>query len=80
MTEKLKKGTIKVGKYKVGLPGSDSYKAITPKSVKIVGETLLFIGSGVAIIAGAFTLPGWVVVTGSLAGLAGRYIAKCFSE
>ncbi len=80
MTEKLKKGTVNIGKYKIGLPGSDSYKAITPKPVKVIGETLLFIGSGVAIVAGAFTMPGWVVVAGSLAGLAGRYVCKCFSE
>jgi hypothetical protein len=80
MTDKLKKGTVNIGKYKVGLPGSNSYNSKTPKTIKTISETLILIGTGVSIIAVSFTLPPVVIVAGSLAALFGRYGLKCFSE
>lgn len=77
----LQKGELKLGKFRVGAPFvSDSYKSKTPKTIKTVGETLLFVGGVVAIVAGVFTPPGWVLVAGGIATLAGRFVAKMFSD
>ena len=68
-------------KYSVGLPFiSDAYKSRTPKKLKNVGETLVFIGGAVAIVAGTLSPPGWVIMAGGLATLAGRFVIKCFAE
>lgn len=76
----MKDKAVKVGKYKVGLPGSESYKAKTPRPVKIASETLTFIGGSIAIIAGAVTLQPWLIALGGIATLGGRFALKCFSE
>lgn len=73
--------TVKIGrKLQVGLPGSKSYKAPTPKVIKIASESLVFIGSGVTIIAATIAPPGWVIMAGGLATLTGRFLLKCFSN
>ena len=78
---KLKTGKKKIGKYNIGFPGSDSWNDKTPKWVKITGESFIFVGAGMAIVLGTMaTPPGWLVAVSGLAGLAGRYVAKCFSE
>jgi len=80
MTDKLKKGTVKVGNYKVGIPGSESYKAKTPKKLKAISEVLVLLGSAVTIIAASITLPPVVIAAGGVSVLVGRYGIKCFSE
>ena len=76
----LKGDTVSVGKYNVGLPFTESYKKQTPKPIKIAGEVCLFIGGAITIVAGALSLPAWVIVAGGISSLAGRHIAKMFSE
>ena len=80
MVKKLKTSKMKVGKYNIGLPGSDSYKAKTPNTIKTIGEGCILVGSLVTIIAASLTPPGWVLVMGGGATLLGRFFVKCFSE
>ena len=70
---------VVLGKVKIGMPGSESYKAKTPKKLKTVGETMVFVGSAVALLAGGLTLPGWLVMAGGLSTLTGRFFIKMFS-
>lgn len=68
-------------KYTIGLPFiSKAYKAKTPKNFKMVGDTLIFVGGAVALVAQAFTPPGWVLTIGGLATLTGRFVIKCIGE
>ena len=83
MTEIIKKaktGSVKLGKVKVGLPGSDSYNAKTPKRIKQISETLTFIGGTIGILGGAITLNPLVTAIGGICVLGGRFLLKCFSE
>lgn len=70
---------MKMGNYNVGLPGGKSYRKLTPKPVRIVGDSLIFVGSVVTFVAAFSTPPGWVLMVGGLSAMAGRFIAKCFS-
>lgn len=80
MKEIMKK-SYKVGKYKVGAPVvSDSYKDRTPKWIKVIGESCLFVGAAIPLLAGTIAFPPWVIVSAPVFGLAGRHIAKMFSE
>lgn len=79
--QKLQKAEVGIGKYKIGLPlVSNSYKSRTPKGIKTAGEICIFAGGVVALVAGAFTPPGWVLMAGGIATLSGRFIAKMFSN
>jgi len=80
MTEKLKKGSLKVGSYKLGLPLSNSYNSKTPKKLKTISEVLVLLGSAVTIIAASITLPPVVIAAGGVSVIVGRYGIKCFSE
>lgn len=74
------KTQLEFKKYKVGLPViSQSYHDKTPSKLKIIGETCSAVAAAITVIAGAATLPGWVVITGGLLSIAGRHIAKMFS-
>lgn len=73
--------SINKGKHKIGVPFvSDAYKAKTPRKLKMLGDSLVFVGASISIIASTLTPPGWVVMVGGLAGLAGRFIVKCVGE
>ena len=76
---KAKSGSVKLGTVKVGLPGSDSYHAKTPKGIKIVSESLIFIGGSISILAGAVTLNPVLIALGGICTLGGRFAIKCFS-
>ena len=78
--QKAKKGSVKIGKYKVGLPGSDSYKAKTPKALKIISEGLVAVGSVIGILTLPFHWPVTVGAIGSSLVIFGRFGIKCFSE
>ena len=79
--EKLKKKTLKVGKYKVGTPFvSESYKKETPKAIKITSEVLLGIGVVIAAITPVVNLPVWAGIVGGLAGYFGNRLLEAFSK
>jgi len=66
---------------KIGIPLiSEAYKAKTPKNVKIVSESMVFLGAAISIVAGAISLPGWVIMISGLSGLTGRFLLKCIGE
>jgi hypothetical protein len=80
LEQTIKKSKLRVGKYNVGLPGGESFNSKTPQWIKITGETFIFVGAGLGIVLATMsTPPGWAIAASSIAGLAGRYIAKCFS-
>lgn len=69
-----------IGKYKVGLPGSEAYKAKTPPKIRMIGEIFLFAGFAISVIAVPVGLPAWVIAAGSISGYLGKKLAKMFGE
>jgi hypothetical protein len=76
----LKKGEAEVKGYKIGLPGTKTYKAKTPKKFRIVGEAFLFVGFAIGALAMPLGLPAWVIAAGSVAGYLGKKVTKMVGE
>lgn len=71
----------KTGKIKIGVPFfSEAYKNKTPRKIKLISDSLVFLGSTTTIIAATLTPPGWVIMLGGLATLSGRFLLKCIGE
>lgn len=71
---------LKLGKkYRIGLPGGESWKSKTPSKLKNFGEGLVLVGGLVTLAIGSLTPPAWVVYAGGAATLVGRFLIKCVS-
>ena len=64
-------------KVSVGLPFSKSYYAKTPKILKILGDSLMTIGSVGTLIS---IKNPTVAIVCTVSGLVGKWILKCFGE
>jgi hypothetical protein len=80
MKKQYKSFKVKFGKYSVGLPGGDSYNARTPRPIKIAGEIFILVSGTVSLVAAFASPPGWVLFIGGFSTLAGRFVAKCWSD
>lgn len=78
--DRYKTAKRKVGKYNIGAPGSDSYKAQTPKKLKFISEGLIAVGSIIGVLTLPFHWPASIAAIGSSLVIAGRFGIKCFSN
>ena len=76
----LKKGEVEVGGLRIGLPGTKTYKAKTPRKFRLVGEIFLFAGFAIGALAMPVGLPAWVIAAGSVAGYLGKKVTKMVGE
>lgn len=79
MSELFQKSANISNKNEIGLPFGKSYYKPTPKTWRVIGDSLLTASLIVTALGAAISFPPIVIAIAGSAGIAGKFITNCIS-